>query len=271
MDLQAVTTLNDQSMSNASRLAAACSTELLLLSQRALGRMAARVGRSAGMGNGFRVCMTLLCVCVVATATTVWADEESSTASDASATDKAAGEDAEQDTPETPKVNPRVAFREDRPIEQWRYRVRLHLGFAPDSRMPAARQQRITAELMRVIDRSWGLLLEGDVDPENFEDLDDSIAIVQNPPHLIPANRLALERLDAESLQQQHDEAQVDKVILITVTPGPGRTTVAARIWDTRLRSLSDIHEFTVIDERLIAERMFEAMAGAFRPILVVH
>ena len=170
-----------------------------------------------------------------------------------------------------PEKNPRVEFRETRPIEQWRYRSRIQIAFQPDPRFPAHRQSAIKSRFLRVIDRSWGLLLEGDIDPMDVADIDRRVEVEVNPSRLVPSSRLALERLDADALHEAYAEEVVDKVFMVTVQPRDGRTTVAARVFDTRLRSLSEIHESTVVDERLIPEQMFEVMAKAFRPVLVVH
>lgn len=154
-----------------------------------------------------------------------------------------------------PPVDPRVEWRKERPISQWRYRTQLRIGFQPSPLFDSVRRHRLRQQLLDVIDRSWGQLCELDVVEET---------------EVFPRSAVGLERLEAEPLVLQFPESDYDKILFVTFDTDGARFRAAVCEFDTRLRELSAVHQRRTTDIRVLAELAFDGIDSAFRPILIV-
>ena len=154
------------------------------------------------------------------------------------------------------------------------YRVKVSVSFDNDPRFTDIFREEMLAELERVVDRTYGLMFQLTVEPNDW---------------LVPARKTVLDRVQATEVQRAQGTDDFDKIFVVAIEAdgvryrasvrewdahGAGRTyseNDGPREWDERGRVLSPSESAETTDRRDVAEVAGRMIAKAFRPLLTVE
>ena len=141
------------------------------------------------------------------------------------------------------------------PLPHRPYKVSVEVGFdGPETKDPQLRQT-ITNDIRKGLFRMYGHMWNGKVDASSW---------------MIPASSERLQRLAETDVQLHYEGADVEKVILVSVSVKNGAFEISSREFDVRVQELSPLLTEVTNDEQSVAEIACRLVRDCFRPVLLL-
>ena len=159
--------------------------------------------------------------------------------------------DAQQTEKQTPPEKKQA--EEPEPIELQPYRVRVSVGFGDATGCTPAFRSQVLAGIHRVINRTFGRMW-----------VVDSV----ESPWIHPPTATGLGRMTPEAMLERFQPTGQDKVFGVTIGSSGAAFVVAAREWDAKSRTLSDVAADRTPRQDTIGEVAVRLLRRLFRPHL---